>query len=146
MKYCPECGSEYRNEIVACADCAGAPALVSSAQMRERGLPLPGDRDTRKFVAVITAEDPLSAEQYVAALEEEKITAFARPRRAGVVDPLTTAASGPWWEIVVPEEQAPRAAEIVEAEEARIEAGAEEAGKAAEEEEAALEAAEKPRS
>ena len=144
MKYCPACGSEYRNDIASCADCAGAPALVSPHQMRERGLPLPGDRDTRKFVSVITAEDPLSAEQYVAALEEEKITAFARPRRAGLVDPLTTA-SGPWWEIVVPEEQGPRAVEIVQAEEARIEAGAEEAGRAAEEEEAELEAAQKPR-
>jgi hypothetical protein len=108
--------------------------------MHQRGLPLPGERDTRRFVRVSTAEDPLSAEQFVAALSQAQIPSFARPRRAGSVDGLTSAVAGPWWEIVAPEEQASKAQELIEAERRRIEASADEAARAAEEEEAEMEA------
>src|SRR5579871_6863156 len=106
MKYCPQCGSEYRDEVARCAD--DDVDLVGAAEMKSRGLALPGERDTRRFTRVGTAEDPLSAERYVAALTEAKIPAFARPRRAGSVDGLTSAISGPWWEIVAADTDAAR--------------------------------------
>ena len=138
MKYCPECGSEYKDDAQRCAD--DDVELITTEEMRKRGLPLPGERDTRRFVRVSTAEDPLSAEQFVAALSQAQIPSFARPRRAGSVDGLTSGVSGPWWEIVAPEEQAARAQQLIDAERERIESSAEEAGRAAEEEEAELEA------
>jgi hypothetical protein len=138
MKYCPECGSEYKDDAKRCAD--DDVELISPEEMHKRGLPLSGERDTRRFVRVSTAEDPLSAEQFVAALSQAQIPSFARPRRAGSVDGLTSAVAGPWWEIVAPEEQARKAQELIEAERKRIEASADEAGRAAEEEEAEMEA------
>jgi hypothetical protein len=138
MMYCPECGSEYKDDAKRCAD--DDAELISAEKMRQRGLPLPGERDTRRFVRVSTAEDPLSAEQFVAALSQAQIPSFARPRRAGSVDGLTSAVTGPWWEIVAPEEQASKAQELIEVERKRIEASADEAARAAEEEEAEMEA------
>ena len=103
--------------------------------MRRRGLPLPGERDTRTFVRAGSAEDPLSAERFTQVLEEARIPVFCRPRRGGTVDALTSGTSLPWWDLLVPEEHAVRAAELLTAERARLEAGAEDAARAAEEEE-----------
>lgn len=132
MKYCGECGAEYLDTVTECADC-GAKEMVTAAELKARGIPNPSERDTRKFVRAGNAEDPLSSEQFVRVLEAENIPVFARPRRGGSVDALTTPVL-PWWEILVPEEFVGRAAELITQEKARIEAGASEAGRAAEEE------------
>jgi len=139
MKTCPQCGAEYRDDIVQCAD-DGAALVVSVAPTAASPVAGPSQRDTRRFVRIGTAEDPLSADQLVAALGEAKITGFARPRSGGSVDGLTSASAGPWWEIVAPEESEAQAREILERERAAIEASAEEAARAAEEEEAEDEA------
>jgi hypothetical protein len=132
MKYCGDCGAEYVDTTTECSDCGGK-ELVSAEELKSRGVPSPNERDTRKFVRAGTAEDPLSSEQFVTVLEEEKIPVFARPRRAGSVDAITTP-SMPWWEILVPEEFAARAEQLIVQEKARIEATADEASQAAEEE------------
>jgi hypothetical protein len=134
MKYCVECGSEYQDHVTECADCPGS-QLVDAAEMRRRGLPLPHERDTREFVRVGTAEDPLTAEDFVRLLEAEHIPVFSRPRRGGTVDVLTTGVPHPWWEILVPEEHAQRATELLVQEKAKLDATADEAAQAAEEEE-----------
>ncbi len=133
MKYCGECGAEYLDTVTECADC-GSKEMVSADELKVRGIPNPSERDTRKFVRAGNAEDPLSAEQFVRVLEEERIPVFSRPRRGGSVDALTTAISVPWWEILVPEEFLARAGDLITQEKARIEASSEEAGRAAEEE------------
>jgi hypothetical protein len=139
MKYCVECGSEYQDHVKECADCPGS-QLVDAAVMRERGLPLPHERDTREFIRVGTAEDPLTAEEFVRMLEAEKIPVFSRPRRAGTVDVLTTGNPQPWWEILVPEEHVARATELLAQEKARLDATSDEAAQAAEDEERETEA------
>ncbi len=114
MIYCTHCGSEYEDGVTSCADCGGV-ELVGAEEMKRRGLKLPQDLDTRKFVRAATAEDPLTSERYVAVLEAAQIPVFARPRRAGPVDGLTTAAA-PWWELLVPEEHLERASQLLEEE------------------------------
>lgn len=134
MRYCAQCGSEYVDETVACADCGGK-ELLTVDELKQRNLPLPGDEDTRRFVRAATAEDPLTAEQYSRVLDEASIPCLSRPRRSGTVD-ILSGASAPWWEILVPEELADRAARLVAEERLRMEQSADEAGQAAEEEEA----------
>ncbi|MBN1209292.1 MAG: DUF2007 domain-containing protein [Myxococcaceae bacterium] len=134
MKYCVSCGSEYQEHVKECADCPGS-ELVDAEGMRQRGLPLPHERDTREFIRVGSAEDPLTAEDFVRLLESEKIPVFSRPRRAGTVDVLTTGNPHPWWEILVPEEHVQRATALLEQEQAQLEETAGEAAQAAEEEE-----------
>ncbi|HSP80037.1 MAG TPA: hypothetical protein VLQ93_16020, partial [Myxococcaceae bacterium] len=107
MKYCMQCGSEYKDDVVECADCPGS-MLVGEEAIRQRHIPLPSDRDTRKFVRAGTAEDPLTADDYVRLLEAERIPVFSRPRRAGTVDALTSGSMTPWWELMVPEEDQER--------------------------------------
>jgi hypothetical protein len=143
MKYCVECGSEYQDHVTECADCPGS-QLVDAAEMRRRGLPLPHERDTREFVRVGTAEDPLTSEEFVRVLEAEHIPVFSRPRRGGTVDVLTTGVPHPWWEILVPEEHAARATELLAQAKARLDSTAAEAAQAAEDEERETEQAGAP--
>ena len=133
MRYCPECASEYNDDVKTCADCPPGTALITADEMKTRGIPLPGEADTRKFVVAGTAEDPLTSEQLVGLLDQQGIPVFARPRRSGTVDTIT-GGSQPWWEILVPEETVARATDIITKEKARLDATADEAARAAEEE------------
>ncbi|QRN94581.1 DUF2007 domain-containing protein [Archangium violaceum] len=143
MKYCMQCGSEYQDGVKECADCPGS-ALVDAETMRQRHIPLPSEGDTRKFVRAATAEDPLTAEDYVRLLESKNIPVFARPRRTGSVDVLTTGVLEPWWEIMVGEEFLERSVQLLSLEKAELDATADEAARAAEEEELATEATSPP--
>ena len=134
MKYCMQCGSEYQDGVTECADCPGS-TLVDAETMRQRHVALSREQDTQKFVRAATAEDPLTADDFVALLEKERIPVFSRPRRTGTVDVLTTGALEPWWEIMVPEEYQERAIQLLTREESTLESTADEAAAAAEEEE-----------
>ncbi len=136
MKYCPRCGSEYRDEATACADC-GETQLQSGEPMHPRGKPSAKEQDQRKFVRVGSAEDPLTSEHLTGVIEAAHIPVLSRSH-GSVMDPITSP-SGPWWEILVPEELAAKATELIERERARLAAGADEAARAAEEEEAETE-------
>jgi hypothetical protein len=110
--------------------------------MHQRGLLLPRELDERRFVVAGTAEDPLTSERFEQVLQNAQIPVFPRARRGGTVDNLSTP-EAPWWEILVPEDLLAKAAELIRQERARIESGAEEAGRAAEEEEQEGEEAER---
>lgn len=140
MKYCARCGSEYQDSVEKCTDCPNEPRLVTAAEMRERGLPLPHELDKRTFVRAGIAENPLSAEAFVMVLEEQGIPVLVRPGRSGVVDKLTTGTILPWWEILVPDEHQARAAVLLEQERVRELANQDEAVAAAEAEELETEA------
>src|SRR5712664_2586510 len=79
MRYCLQCGSEYRDEIKQCTDC-GSKELVQAEQMQGRSQPLPHRVDLRQFVVAGTAEDPLSAEREVQLLQAAGIPAILRAR------------------------------------------------------------------
>jgi len=134
MRYCLQCGSEYRDEIKQCADC-GSTQLVRAEEIQRRGQRLPHHVDMRQFVVAGTAEDPLSAEREVQLLRAADIPAILRARGGGTIDNLTTPAA-PWWEILAPQESVARAAELIREDRAQLEADADEATRAAEEEEA----------
>jgi hypothetical protein len=144
MKYCARCSSEYQDGIQECADCPGNPPLVTEAEMRQRGLPLPNELDKRVFVRAATAEDPFTAEAFVALLQEANIPVLVRAGRSGVVDKLTTGNLLPWWEILVPEEHHARAVPLLEQERVQELATTDEAVLAAEEEERETELATHP--
>jgi hypothetical protein len=133
MKYCTGCGAEYQDSAEKCSDCEVS-ELVSREEMRRRGIPLATDRDTRRFVSIGTAEDPLTQQALVRVLEAEKIPVYPRARAGGSVDMITTPSGGTWWELLVPEEMVDRARLILEAEREKLKSTEEEAVKAAEEE------------
>jgi len=139
MKYCVQCGSEYRDDIKQCADC-GSTELVHAEELGRRGKRPAARVDQRNFVVAGTAEDPLSAERESQLLQQAGIPSFVRAQHAGTIDNLTSPLA-PWWEILTPEESAARAAELIRQDRAQLEANAEEATRAAEEEEAEQERA-----
>ncbi len=134
MKYCLQCGSEYQDGVKECADCPGS-TLVDGETMRQHHVALSVEQDTQRFTRAATAEDPLTADDFVALLEKERIPVFSRPRRTGTVDVLTTGALEPWWEIMVPEEFQERAVQLLSREKSTLDATSDEAALAAEEEE-----------
>jgi hypothetical protein len=136
MRYCPKCGSEYRDHVRECADCRGT-ELLTAEEMHRRGKLLAREEDRRNFVRADTADNPLTAEQLLAVLEEAEIPVLSQPH-GGAMDTITSP-SGPWWEILVPEEFLDRAEELLREERAQMAANAEEAARAAEEEEAETE-------
>jgi hypothetical protein len=133
MKYCSRCGSEYRDEATVCADCGGT-QLLSGEEPNRRERPTAQGEDQRKFVRVGSAEDPLTFEHLTGVIAAAHIPLLTRSH-GSVMDPITSP-SGPWWEILVLEEYAGKATEIIERERARLAAAADEAARAAEEEEA----------
>jgi len=139
MKYCAQCGSEYRDDIKECADC-GSTELVQAEEIRGRGKRPAARMDQRNFVVAGTTEDPLSAERESQVLQAAGIPSFVRAQHTGTIDNLTSPLA-PWWEILTPEESAARAAELIRQDRAQLEANAEEATRAAEEEEAEQERA-----
>ena len=139
MKYCTGCSAEYQDTVEKCADCGGT-ELVGQAEMRQRGIRMPDDMDTRRFVRAATAVDPLSSEHFVSVLEAASIPVFARSRRDGPIEPAASAMG--WWEILVPEESLEKAIALIGEERGKMDASSAEAGQAAEEEEAEGEAAE----
>jgi hypothetical protein len=137
MKYCEGCGSEYRDDVTRCSDCGAE--LVSAEEMHRRGKLLPHEQDKRKFVRVGTAEDPLTSEHLTGVIQAAHIPVLSRSH-GSVMDSITSP-SGPWWEILVPEEFAARATSLIERERGRMSEAAEDAAKAAEEEEQETEGA-----
>jgi hypothetical protein len=143
MRYCLQCGSEYQEGVTECADCPGS-VLVDAKALEQHRSGLQGEGNARRFVRAFTAEDPLTAEEFVRVLEAERIPVLARPRRTGTVDVLTTGTLEPWWDILVGEEHLERAVQLLTQEKARLEATADEAAQAAEEEERETEATSPP--
>lgn len=131
MRYCSQCGAECADDDTSCPRC-GNSELAGSEHHRRGASPEAEDR--RTFVRVGSAEDPLTSEHLAAVVRSAHIPVLCRSH-LGVMDTITTA-SGPWWEILVPEEYVEKASGLIERERARMAAAADDAAQAAEEEEA----------
>ena len=97
---------------------------------------MPGDN--RRFVRIAQVEDPLTLDAYLHVLETAGIAVLSLDDE-GMVGGITDGFGGRLYEVQVPEELAAKASKLLAEEQARLEAGAEEAGKAAEREEAETE-------
>jgi hypothetical protein len=97
---------------------------------------MPGDN--RRFVRIAQVDDPLTLDAYLHVLETAHIPVLSLDDE-GMVGGITDGFGGRLYEVQVPEELAAKASKLLAEEQARLEAGAEEAGKAAEREEAETE-------
>lgn len=134
MSYCSRCGAECGNDS-SCPRCGGT--LLVGQEELGRHAPSGPEPDERKFVRVGTADDPLTSEHLAGVIQAAHIPVLSRSH-VGVMDPITSP-SGPWWEVLVPEEFAAKASELIDRERSRMAAAADEAARAAEEEEAETE-------
>ena len=91
--------------------------------------------DKRRFTRIAQVEDPLTLEAYRSVLQAASIPVLSLDDE-GMVGGLTDGFLGRLYEVQVPEEFAAQAVKLLKEEHDRLEAGAEEAGKAAEREEA----------
>ena len=94
--------------------------------------------DNRRFVRIAQVEDPLTLDAYRHVLETAGIPVLSLDDE-GMVGGLTDGFGGRLYEVQVPEELAAKASQLLSEEQARLDAGAEDAGKAAEREEAETE-------
>ncbi len=141
MRYCPSCLEEYEDGTERCAECEGE-TLVSEEELSRRPefRRVHPDEDTTAFAVAGTAEDPFDADAFVAAIGDAGIPVLVRMRRGSSVEALTVSVPRPWWDILVPEAQRERAAQLIAETRAEVAAGSAEAEMAAEQEELATEA------
>jgi hypothetical protein len=135
MRYCPKCLEEYQERVERCAECSEA--LVGEETLSERAgfRRLPADEDTTNYAVVGPAEDPFEADAFVSAIDDLGIPVLARMRHSSPVDALTDARQKPWWEILVPQAEQKRAAQVLLARRQELKDAEVDAAQAAEEEE-----------
>ena len=113
MKYCPQCESEYKDEVEACADCdvplVSAEVFLSRRQ-REKQEQEALSQET--FVSVKVAENAFEADRLRAALEQEGIPVLVRTFHDTAYDGIYVAQEG-WGNVEVPESVRQRAEQIV---------------------------------
>lgn len=112
MRYCPQCGAEYRDEIDVCYDCEER--LVSSAEFQRRKEEEKRFReDTKSLVKVFTLKNQFEADIIKSELEKEKITVLIRSFRDTAYDGIYVPQKG-WGEVKVPEKDKEKAKEIID--------------------------------
>jgi hypothetical protein len=89
--------------------------------------------ENERFALLCAVDDPLSAEKFEAYLDSQGIAVNVREQQGGTVSRITDGVL-PFWELFVPEAELGRAAKLVEEIRAKVEAEADEAGRAAEDE------------
>jgi hypothetical protein len=94
--------------------------------------------DKRRFTRIAQVDDPLTLDAYLRVLEMAHIPVLSLDDE-GMVGGITDGFGGRLYEVQVPEELAAKASQLLAEEQARLEAGADEASKDAEREEAETE-------
>ena len=112
MKYCPDCGSEYFEEVDMCSDCnirlAGENEYLKGKDTQDAEL-----KKLYKLSRVCVLENRFEADVISDALEKEGITFIIREFRDTAYDGLFITQMG-WGEIMVSDEEAKRAVEIID--------------------------------
>ena len=116
MKYCPDCESEYMEDVEACSDCGGP--LLSDSEYRALQEKRQREEETREerareyTVSVYTAENKFEADQLEAALKTEGIDVLVKLFRDTAFDGIYVSQKG-WAMIEVPERDKERAEAII---------------------------------
>lgn len=111
MKYCPDCGSEYLDEVKICNDCNTE--LVSEGEYLERRGAEDAERDkVRKLTRVCVLESRFEADLMRNALDKEDITFVIKEFRDTAYDGLYIPQRG-WGAVLVFDAQALRAEKII---------------------------------
>lgn len=113
MKYCPECDSEYREEIEECADCQIPLITAEEYQARKHQEQEERERLTREeFVPVKVAESAFEADRIRAVLEQEGFAVMVRSFHDTAYDGIYQAQKG-WGAVEVPQNEKERAERVV---------------------------------
>lgn len=112
MKYCPNCGSEYFDEVDMCSDCnirlTGENEYLKRKDAEDAKL-----KKLYNFFRVCVLENRFEADVIRDALEKENITFIIKEFKDTAYDGLFITQLG-WGEVMVPDEEAKRAEEIID--------------------------------
>jgi hypothetical protein len=111
MAVCPKCRYEYEPHVRLCADCGSA--LVAPEDLPPADPVDPG-REPQRIVSAFRAADEPSLHRVRSTLEAEGVKAVVRSFEVPWYDDVFKHPSGAWGEVLVLEQDAEKAREIIE--------------------------------
>ena len=113
MKYCIQCGAEYKDEVNVCSDC-NEPLVTPQEFQRKRDEEKQFQEETKYLVKVFTLKDRFEADVIKSELEKEGIPVLIRSFSDTAYNGIYIPQKG-WGEVRVPESKQERAREIIDA-------------------------------
>ena len=112
MKYCPNCGSEYFDEVNICSDC-NIRLTEENEYLKRKDAEDAELKKLDRLSRVCTLENRFEADVISNALEKEDITFIIREFRDTAYNGLFIPQLG-WGEVMVPDAEADKAEKIID--------------------------------